>query len=338
MAACNTDGFQKWESGQALSTSLIFQVMEGKEEEMTTTKTWTYVKEAFQRSLDNYDSEDYSILAYELSLPTQGSLTELVASDVDPLTIHMARGTVKKSLARDFQSQLKKRYDTLTADMDAGDGEFKVDSTSIGRRRLRNICLSYLCSLSGDEDNDTAASSLASNHYETATCMTDKVSALNCLASMDDGDGGISTLARDAIIQRFYDEANGDALVLDKWFSIQAMADLPDILERVKALKKHSDFTLKNPNRCRALVGGFTANPRGFHATDGTGYHWVRELLEELDPINASISSRFSFSLITWKTYNYEQRGKLMKNELTQLSKLTPISDDLFENVSKGLN
>ena len=76
--------------------------MEGKEEEMTTTKTWTYVKEAFQRSLDNYDSEDYSILAYELSLPTQGSLTELVASDVDPLTIHMARGTVKKSLVRDF--------------------------------------------------------------------------------------------------------------------------------------------------------------------------------------------------------------------------------------------
>ena len=85
-------------------------------------------------------------------------------------------------------------------------------------------------------------------------------------------------------------------------------------------------------------MGGFTANPRGFHVTDGTGYHWVRELLEELDPINASISSRFSFSLITWKTYNYEQRGKLMKNELTQLSKLTPISDDLFENVSKGLN
>jgi len=336
LAAHDTDGFNKWESGQALGTSLIFQVMDGKEDDMTKTKTWTYVKEAFQRSLENYDSEDYSILAYELSLPTQGALTELISGDVDPLAIHTTRGTVKKSLAREFQSQIKKRYDSLTADIDAGDGEFKVDSTSIGRRRLRNVCLSYLCSLSGDDNS--VAYSLAKNHYETATCMTDKVSALNCLASMDDGDDGAATLARDEIIQRFYDEANGDALVLDKWFSLQAMADLPDILDRVKALKNHPDFTLKNPNRCRALVGGFTANPRGFHAKEGEGYQFVREVLEELDPINASISSRLSSSLITWKTYNYEQRGKLMKNELEQLSKLTPISDDLFEIVSKGLN
>ena len=61
-------------------------------------------------------------------------------------------------------------------------------------------------------------------------------------------------------------------------------------------------------------------------------------MLEELDPINASVSSRLSSSLITWKKYNFESRGKLMKHELEELSKLTPISDDLFEIVSKGLN
>jgi len=344
LAAHDTDGFQKWESGQALSTSLIFQVMEEDEgiDAMTTSKTWTYVKEAFQRSLENYESIDYSILAYELSLPTQGSLTELVSGDVDPLAIHTARGSVKKALARDFHSQLQKRYDALTAAITKDtDGEFKVDATSMGRRRLRNVCLSYLCSLSGDNEEIRTASSLAKHHYDTATCMTDKVAALTCLASMDDsesdGVGGTATAAREEIIQRFYDEAQGDALVLDKWFSIQAMADLPDILERVQALQQHTDFTLKNPNRCRALVGGFTANPRGFHAIDGSGYQWVREILEELDPINASISSRLSSSLLTWKTYNYEQRGHFMKKELEQLSTLTPISDDLFEIVSKGL-
>ena len=71
-----------------------------------------------------------------------------------------------------------------------------------------------------------------------------------------DGSAAASVVKdRDEIIQRFYEEANGDALVLDKWFAIQAMADLPDILDRVKALKEHPDFTLKNPNRCRSLIG-----------------------------------------------------------------------------------
>ena len=86
------------------------------------------------------------------------------------------------------------------------------------------------------------------------------------------------------------------------------------------------------------MHSGFTANPGGFHAANGDGYKFVRSVLEELDPINASVSSRLSSSLITWKKYNFESRGKLMKHELEELSKLTPISDDLFEIVSKGLN
>ena len=224
------------------------------DDDFFSSKTWTYVQEAFERTLENYESNDYSILAYALTLPSQGSLTELIdtGDDVDPIAIHTARGNVKKSLARKFQIQLKKRYDSLTDD---GDVEFKVDSTSIGRRLLRNVCLQYLCSISTTEEEQTTAAALAKNHYETATCMTDKVSALNCLASMDGSAATSVVNDRDEIIQRFYEEANGDALVLDKWFAIQAMADLPDILDRVKALKEHPDFTLKNPNRCRSLIG-----------------------------------------------------------------------------------
>ena len=262
LAARDTDGFNKWESTQALSTSLIFQVMNDSDDSVEllgddafySSKTWTYVQEAFERTLENYESNDYSILAYALTLPSQGSLTELIdtGDDVDPIAIHTARGNVKKSLARKFQIQLKKRYDSLTDD---GDVEFKVDSTSIGRRLLRNVCLQYLCSISTTEEEQTIAAALAKNHYETATCMTDKVSALNCLASMDGSAAASVVNDRDEIIQRFYEEANGDALVLDKWFAIQAMADLPDILDRVKALKEHPDFTLKNPNRCRSLIG-----------------------------------------------------------------------------------
>jgi aminopeptidase N len=326
LAARDTDGFNKWEAGQVLFTNLIFQVMDGKDK--TATKTWEYVKEAFGRTLNDYDSKDYSIVAYALNLPTEGTLAELVEV-VDPIAIHKSRGDVKKSLAREFQDDLMKRYKALTDAMSSG--EFKVDAESIGRRRLRNICLDYLCSIRTTPEEQKAAADLAKKHYESATCMTDKVAALNCLASMD----GEGASARDEIMQRFYDEAAGDALVLNKWFTIQAMADLPDILDRVKALKEHPDFTLKNPNRCRSLVGAFSMNS-AFHDESGAGYKFIREVLEELDPLNPQISSRLAGSLITWKKYN-EERGALMKAELEKLSALKPISDDMFEIVSRGL-
>jgi aminopeptidase N len=327
LAARDTDGFNKWESGQVLFTNLIFQVMDGKD--VGTTQTWDYVKEAFQRTLNDYDSKDTSIIAYALSLPSEGTLAELV-NVVDPIAIHKSRGTVKKSLARAFQDDLMKRYEALTESM-AGDEEFKVDAAAIGARRLRNTCLDYLCSIRETPEEQKAAAALARAHYESATCMTDKVAALSCLASMD-GEGAPD---RDEIVQRFYDEANGDALVLNKWFSVQAMAQLPDILDRVKALKDHPDFTLKNPNRCRSLVGAFTMNS-AFHEESGSGYEFLRTVLEELDPINPQISSRLATSLISWRKYD-EERGLKMKAELEKLSTMKPMSDDMFEIVSRGL-
>jgi aminopeptidase N len=326
LAARDTDGFNKWESGQVLFTNLIFQVMDGKE--MGSTKTWDFVKEAFGRTLTNYDSSDYSILAYALTLPTESTLAELVEV-VDPIAIHKSRGSVKKALAREFRDDLVKRYEALSESMSSG--EFKVDAESIGSRRLRNVCLDYLCSIRETPEEQKAAAALAKKHYDSATCMTDKVSALNCLASMDRE----GSATRDEIVKRFYDEADGDALVLNKWFSIQAMADLPDILDRVRALKEHPDFTLKNPNRCRSLVGSFSMNS-AFHEETGKGYEFIREVLEELDPLNPQISSRLAGSLITWKKYD-EKRGAIMKAELEKLSKLKPISDDMFEIVSRGL-
>ena len=48
---------------------------------------------------------------------------------VDPIAIHKARGAVKKRLAREFATELKERYDELTAAMEGA--EFKVDAESL---------------------------------------------------------------------------------------------------------------------------------------------------------------------------------------------------------------
>ncbi len=68
LAAYDTDGFNKWEAGQKLYTSLIFQNMDGKE----SAETLDYVNEAFGRTLADTSTSDYSIKAYALTLPTEG--------------------------------------------------------------------------------------------------------------------------------------------------------------------------------------------------------------------------------------------------------------------------
>jgi aminopeptidase N len=324
LAARDTDGFSRWESGQKLYTSLIFQTLDDKASETTT----EYVYEAFGRTLADKETSDFSIQAYTLILPSESTLAEEM-DVVDPLGLHEARGKIKKALARKFQADLLERYNELTALMDGE--EFKVDATAIGRRRLRNVFLEYLCSIKETEEEQTAAATLATNHFEQATGMTDKMAALSALASM----GGAGATARDAALSQFYEDAAGDALVLNKWFTTQALADLPDILERVEALREHPDFTLHNPNRLRSLVGAFAMNPVAFHDASGAGYKLLAKILAEVDALNPQISSRLANNLITWRRYD-EARGALMKAELEQLAE-SKLSDDLYEIVSRGL-
>jgi aminopeptidase N len=326
LAAYDTDGFNKWEAGQKLYTSLIFQNMDGKE----SAETLDYVNEAFGRTLADTSTSDYSIKAYALTLPTEGTLAEQV-DIVDPVAIRKARGSVKKGLALKFQKEIKEQYDAITKDIE-GEGEFKVDATSVGRRRLRNVLLDYLCSIKETPEEQKAAAALATKHYEAATGMTDKMAALSALASMD----GEGAAARDAALEKFYQEADGDALVLNKWFTVQALADLPDVLERVQKLTDHPDFTLSNPNRCRSLVSAFTMNSAPFHDESGAGYKFLSDIIAKLDKLNPQISSRIAGSLIQWRRYD-EKRGALMKSELEKLAAMKPISDDLFEVVSRGL-
>ena len=292
-------------------------------------QTLEFVNEAFGRTLAG-ETDDYSIQAYALTLPSESALSEEMDT-VEPVALKEAIGAVKKMVARKFKSEIQAKYDKLTSAMEA-DGEFTVDAESVGRRRLRNCLLGYLCAIKETPEEQTAAAELAWAQFDSATGMTDKYSALSALASMD----GEGAELRDRALQKFFDDANGDALVLNKWFTVQALADLPDVLDRVKALTKHPDFTLSNPNRCRSLVSAFTQNAAPYHAENGEGYQFVGEVIAELDKLNPQISSRMGGSLIQWRRYD-EERGLLMKAELKKLAAMKPISDDLFEVVTRGL-
>lgn len=328
LAANDTDGFNRWEAGQKLFTSIIFQAMSASG---MTDVTMSRVEEAFRNTLES-DSTEHALLAYSLTLPSESTLAEEEALEVvDPIAIHRARGAVKKGLARKFQTAIQAKYDKMTAEM-ANETNLKVDGASIGRRLLRNVLLEYLCSIRDTDEEQIAAAELASQHYDNAKGMTDKMAAFTCVASMD----GKGAEARDRITQTFYDQADDDDLVLNKWFTVQATADLPDILDRVKALKEHPKFTLRNPNRCRSLIGAYTsANPAAFHDEAGESYKFLGEMLTQLDKLNPQVSSRMAGALIQWRKYS-EERGGKMRAELVKLSELK-LSKDLFEIVNKGL-
>jgi aminopeptidase N len=329
LAAHDTDGFNKWEAGQKLFTSCISKIMKGD----TFEKTEEYVFEAFGNTLKD-TTMDPAIKAYALILPSESSIAEDL-EEIDPVGIRNARKQVRKSLARKFQAEIQATYDALSKDME---GEaFNVEAPARGRRSLRNTLLGYLCTIAESPEEQEAAAVLATAHYKAASgkCLTDQMAAFGCLASMS-GAGAAST-ARDEAVQDFYEQAKDNALVLDKWFSTQAVADLPDVLDRVKALSEHPDFTLSNPNRCRSLVGAFTQNLAPFHAEDGSGYQFLSGILADLDNMNPQISSRLSNALLGGHRYN-EARASLMRAELQKLADMKPISDDLFEKVNKGLN
>jgi len=325
LAARDTDGFNRWEASQRLYTSLIFQYMEGRPAETTL----EHVMEAFGQTLAAPDMEP-AIKAYALTLPSEGELAEeLPDGAVDPAALRDARGAVRLAIARRHGAGLRALYDELTAA--TKDEPFRVDAAATGVRSLRNTAFAYLTCVKETGAEQQAAAALATAHYDTASGMTDKVAALSALASMD----GEGAAARDEALKRFYEEAGGDALVLNKWFSIQASANLPDVLDRVKALTQHPDFTLSNPNRCRSLLSVFTMNAAPFHAEDGEGYKFIGETLVELDKINPQISARMGSSLIQWRRYG-TKRAELMKGELTKLAAME-LSDDLFEIVQRGL-
>ena len=323
-AARDTDGFNKWEAGQQLYTSLIFQNIDNAPSQ----NTLEFVFNAFGQTLeDSKTTSDYSISAYALTLPGESTLAEQMKI-IQPLSVRKARGAVKKQIARKFENELMERYEELSSSMKGQ--PFSVDASSIGRRRLRNVCLDYLCSINETDEEKKRAGELATSHFENATGMTDKLAALGALSSMD----GVAAGARDSALEQFYKDANGNALILNKWFSVQAMSNLDDVLDRVKKLTTHPDFTLNNPNRCRSLLGAFAMNLASYHTPEG--YEFLADQLELLDALNPQISSRLAVSLIQWRRYD-EELGAAMKAQLEHLVKMEGISKDMYEVISRGL-
>jgi aminopeptidase N len=200
-----------------------------------------------------------------------------------------------------------------------------VDSIAIGRRSLKNLALGYLMSL-----EDREAVELCLGQFHNGHAMTDVIAALGMLADTDLPERGPA-------LEHFYERWNAEALVVDKWFSIQAMSQRADALADVRRLLDHPAFEIRNPNKVYALIGGFAGgNPVRFHDPSGGGYEFLADQVLRLDRLNPQVASRMVKMFARWRKYDAQRQG-LMRAQLERIVKTEGLSRDVFEIASKSL-
>ena len=252
-------------------------------------------------------------------LPSEQLLAEQV-EEADPTAIHLSREFLRKAIANGLHQELMTVYDTNRTNL-----PYNPDSTSAGRRALKNLALSYISIL-----DDVQCQVLAEQQFRDADNMTDRMAALVVLNNRDGEE-------RDAALANFYDRYKDDAIVIDKWLSLQATSSRSDTLDQVKKLLDHQIFSIRQPNKVRALISSFCAgNPYRFHAQDGSGYQFLADRILQIDPVNPQIAARLATQLGRWRGYEHNL-ASLMQNELTRILATDNLSPDVFEIASKSL-
>ncbi len=315
LIAHDSDPFVRWDAAQQMAQTAILEQCANHRQDREMSLDVSLLR-AFEGVLSDREA-DPALLAEALVLPDEDYLAEQMdVVDVDG--IHAARNYIKSRLANELQELFSERYSDLN-DAQA----YRKSAADMARRSLKNICLSYLMETDMGE-------SLASDQLGSSDNMTDTLAAIRGLVLMDSG------LAETALSD-FEIKWKDDALVMDKWFIMQAIKPGRETVELVRKLMDHPAFSIQNPNKVRALIGVFSMlNPTGFHAADGSGYEFHADRVIELDALNPQIAARMASAFNRWKRYD-EGRKALMKAQLQRIASVENLSGDVTEIVNNAL-
>lgn len=307
LMAKDSDLFNRWDAGQQFATDVLLALIKDAN---------APVPIAFIDALRGYlidETADKAFVAKAFVMPSERMLAEQTDT-VDVDAIHRAREILRRRIATELKSELLNAYDA-----NATEGAYAPNAADSGKRAVKNTALAYLSLL-----DDT----LARKQYYSATQMTDKDAAVRVFAGKD-------TPEAKAIMEDFYQTYKSDSLVVDKWLSMQATAG-ENALKTVKKLLKHESFSPTNPNKVRALIGAFAANPTALHKRDGSGYDFIVEQTLAIDKINPQIAAAIPAPLGKWKKFDAE-RQTLIKAALTRILNTLDLSPNTYEIASKSL-
>ncbi len=318
LVAHDGDSFNRWQASQTLATRLLTRSVRAIRDGGQPLFEPTYAA-ALGRLLERGEA-DPAFTAQCLLLPSEADLANDIGRNVDPDAIHRAREALRAVLGATLGRRLHALYGTL-----ADDGPYSPAAAPAGRRALRNAALDLLAA--GDRARGVE---LAQAQFERGANMTDVAAALAVLAR-------VPGPPRERALERFYDVFRDDALVIDKWFALQAAQPDADVLERIRALMGHPAFSMRNPNRVRALIGSFAhGNPTRFNAPDGSGFGFVADTVLALDRLNAQVAARLLSAFKSWRSLEEGRRTRAAE-ALRRVAATPALSVDVADIATRSL-
>ncbi|ANK84967.1 MULTISPECIES: aminopeptidase N [unclassified Rhizobium] len=318
LARYETDHFSRWQALTDLALPNLLKAARDAREGKPVACEATFVETLVAAAAD--ESLEPAFRAQALALPSESDVARELGGNNDPDAIHTGRQAILKQIADAGKSIFAGLYASMTTS-----GDFSPDAKSAGLRALRNSALTYL---SYAEQTPVRAKAA----FDAANNMTDLSHALTLLVHHfpESAETGQALAA-------FRDRFAENALVIDKWFSIQAGIPGAKTLERVRALMENSLFRRTNPNRMRALVGTFAfANPTGFGRADGEGYHFLAGEILEIDERNPQLAARILTSMRSWRSLE-PTRADHARAALSRIEQAPNLSTDVRDIVERTL-
>ncbi|MCD0416977.1 aminopeptidase N [Rubrivivax sp. JA1024] len=324
LLAHDSDAFNRWEAGQRLALARLLAAVE---QAAPVTLDEAFVEA--MRTVLRDPALDPAFKELALTLPSEGYVAEQLAT-FDPQRIHAVREHFREQLASTLHADWAEAFEANLVH----EG-YAPTPAQAGRRALANLALAMLC-LHAVRSGNPVWPGRAYQRVKDASNMTDRIGALAALVHSH------SELAEPAL-ERFHAIAGGEPLVVDKWFALQAQASEPvgaghgRSFARAKALLKHPDFSLKNPNRARSLIFQLCMNnPAAFHRADAAGYVFWAERLLEIDPINPQLAARLARVMDRW-TALAEPYRSAAREALARVAAKPDLSDDVREVLGRAL-
>ncbi len=310
LMAHSQDEFSRWDAAQTLFSRKVEQAISN--------DTTVELDEQTVTSCRNLllGNSDPALIALALTLPTPATIAENF-SVIPVERINENLDALKQKLAEALKEDFISVYYKC-----ATKHPYELSAQDIAARQLKKTCLSYLALTSNSDE-------LLEQEFNQADNLTDQLAALQAAVWSN------HSLAN-TLLEAFDKQWRGEKLVMDKWFSTQAIANNEATVERLIELMSHPDFSIKNPNRVYSLLAAFTQNQAQFHRADGKGYQLVAEQIKVLNDFNPQVASRLLSAFVSWRRYD-EKRQELMKAELKGIQSLPNLASDLFEKVESCL-
>ena len=316
----DTDPFSRWEAGQRVALNRLLGAVHG---DAVLTLDAAFIDA--MRAVLRHPTLDPAFKELVLTPPSEGYVAEQLAV-VDPQRIHAARESLNAQLAQALHADWEWAFEAHQVH-----GGYSPDPVSSGKRSLANMALAMLCR-NAAATGDALWPGRAYQQVKDATNMTNRFGALAALVMSH------AELASPALAH-FHALFKNEALVIDNWFALQAAAPETDgrVFARVKQLLKHPDFSMKNPNRARSVLGTFALrNPAAFHRSDAAGYVLWADRVLDLDSINPQLAARIARAMDLW-TKLAEPCRSAAREAITRVAARPELSADVREIVSHAL-